>query len=225
MNRTTLAVAIVALGTSVAINPVFAAGQAPAGLEPLPLELPKPMFVGTPQNLKGVKQLEKPRGEPRPPFYAPAGVTNVAKGKPVTGSEEEPIVGEFEMATDGDKEAADGSYIELGPFLQHVTVDLGKEYDIYAVALWHYHKQARAYFDVIVQVSKDPDFIDAAIVYNNDLDNSAGLGIGKDNHYIETSEGRLIDAKGVRGRYVRCYSGGNNANDLNHIIEIEVYGK
>ena len=223
MIRTTLVVALIAVGTCVNLS--IADDKAPAGLKALPLELPKPMFVGTPQNLKGVKQLEAPRGKPRPPFYAPAGVTNVAKGKPATGSEEEPIVGEFTMVTDGDKEAADGSYVELGPFLQHVTVDLEKEYDIYALVLWHYHKQARAYFDVIIQVSKDPDFIDAVTIYNNDLDNSAGLGIGKDNHYIETSEGRLVDAKGARGRYVRCYSGGNNANDLNHIIELEVYGK
>ena len=62
-------------------------------------------------------------------------------------------------------------------------------------------------------------------VFNNDHDNSAGLGIGSDMHYVETSEGKLIDAKGVRGRYVRLYSGGNSNNDLNHYIEVEVYGK
>lgn len=45
--------------------------KAPAGMAALPLKLPKPMFVGTPQNIKGVKQLEKPLGKPRPPFFAP----------------------------------------------------------------------------------------------------------------------------------------------------------
>ena len=44
-------------------------------------------------------------------------------------------------------------------------------------------------------------------------------------HYVETAEGKLIDAKGVQGRYVRLYSKGNNNNDLNHYIEVEVYGK
>ncbi|HJO53399.1 MAG TPA: hypothetical protein QF373_02785, partial [Verrucomicrobiota bacterium] len=29
--------------------------KAPAGMAALPLTLPKPMFVGTPQNIKGVK--------------------------------------------------------------------------------------------------------------------------------------------------------------------------
>lgn len=194
-------------------------------MKPLPVELPKPMFVGTPQNIKGVANLEPPRGKPRPPFYAPAGVKNVAANRPVKGSDEEPIMGELKMITDGDKEAADGSYVELGPFLQYVTVDLGKEFDIYAVLVWHYHKQARVYFDVIVQVSKDPDFVEAVTIYNNDDDNSAGLGVGKDKHYVETNEGRLIDAKGAQGRYVRLYSNGNNASDLNHYIEVEVFGK
>jgi len=196
-----------------------------AGYEPLPLVLPRPMFVGTPTNIQGVTNLRKPRGKARPPFYAPAGCKNLALGKPVSGSDEEPIMGELEMVTDGDKEAADGSYVELGPFLQHVTIDLGEEHEIYAIVLWHFHKQARVYFDVVVQVAKDENFIDAVTVFNNDIDNSAGLGVGKDMHYVETNEGLLIDAKGVKGRYVRCYSQGNSSNDLNHYIEVEVWGK
>lgn len=197
----------------------------PAGMEVLPFELPKPMFVGTPTNIVGVPNLEKPRGKPRPPFYAPKGTVLVSKGKPVTGSDNEPIMGELEMITDGDKEAADGSYVELGPFKQFVTIDLEAEYEIYAVVVWHFHKQARVYFDVIAQTSTDKDFIDAKTIFNNDLDNTSGMGVGEDPHYVETSEGRLIDAKGVKGRFVRLYSTGNNANDLNHYIEVEVWGK
>ncbi len=194
-------------------------------LAPVDIELPKPMFVGTPQNIN-VSNLEEPLGKPRPPFLAPAGTKNIALGKSVAGSDEEPIIGELEMITDGDKEAADGSYVELGPFLQNVTVDLGAEYDIYAVLVWHYHKQPRVYFDVVVQVADDPDFItNVRTLFNNDTDNSSGLGAGPDMHYVETAEGKLIDAKGVRARYVRLYSGGNNANDLNHYIEVEVFGK
>jgi hypothetical protein len=195
-------------------------------LVPVPIELPRPMFVGTPQNIQGVTRLAKPLGKPRPPFLAPPGTQNVAFGKPVSGSDEEPIIGETEYITDGDKSAADGSYVELGPFVQHITIDLGAEFDIYAVLLWHYHKQARVYFDVIVQVADDPDFITGVTtLFNNDDDNSAGLGVGRDLHYVETNEGKLIDAKGTRARYVRLYSNGNNANDLNHYIEVEVFGK
>ncbi len=91
--------------------------------------------------------------------------------------------------------------------------------------VWHYHSQPRVYRDVIVQVSDDKDFLrGVTTVFNNDHDNSAGLGIGTDKEYIETSEGRLIDPKGARGRYVRLYSNGNTSNDLNHYVEVEIYG-
>ena len=192
---------------------------------PILIKLPKPMFVGTPQDTK-VPNLEKLRGKPRPPFYAPPSVKNVAFEKPVTSTDDMPIIGEIEMITDGDKEAADGSYVELGPSKQSVTIDLEAEYEIYAIVCWHFHKQARVYFDVVVQVASDPDFIsNVTILFNNDIDNSFGLGVGKDKHYTETAEGRLIAGKGVRARYVRLCSWGNNSNDLNHYIEVEVYGK
>jgi hypothetical protein len=61
-------------------------------------------------------------------------------------------------------------------------------------------------------------------VFNNDHDNSSKLAQGKDKEYIEVAEGRLIDPQGARGRYVRLYSRGNTTNDLNHYVEVEVYG-
>ena len=193
-------------------------------LAPIDIELPKPMFVGTPQNIN-VRNLEKPLGKPRPPFLAPAGTKNIALEKPVSSTDEEPIIGEIEMITDNDREAADGSYVELGPFQQHVTIDLESRSTIYAIVVWHYHKQARVYNDVIVQVADDPNFIkNVTTVFNNDDDNSAGMGVGTDLNYVETSEGKLIDAKGVQARYMRLYSNGNNNNDLNHYIEVGVYG-
>lgn len=196
-----------------------------ADLKPIPLELPEPMFVGTPQNLN-VPNLEKPLGKARPDFLAPAGTENVAFEKPVASTDDFPIIGEIEMITDGDKEAGDGSYVELGPFVQRVTIDLEAEYAIYAVVIWHFHKQARIYFDVIVQVSNDPEFKEGVTtIFNNDHDNTSKLGRGNDMNYVETAEGKLIDAKGVEARYVRCCSRGNSNNDLNHYIEVEAYGK
>jgi len=194
-------------------------------LVPIDIKLPKPMFVGTPQNMQ-VPNLEKPLGKPRPAFLAPKGTKNVSLGKPIASTDEEPIIGEISMITDNDREASDGSFVELGPFSQHVTIDLGSKHDIYAVVIWHFHKQPRVYFDIIVQVADDADFIsNVQTIFNNDLDNSSGQGVGTDMHYVETSEGKLIDAKGVQARYVRCYSNGNTNNDLNHYIEVEVYGK
>lgn len=195
------------------------------GLKPITIKLPKPMFVGTPQNVK-VPNLEKPLGKPRDPFLAPAGTVNVALNKPVTSSDMQPVIGELALVTDGDKEAEDGSYVELGPFLQHVTIDLKSRHSIYAVVIWHYHQQPVVYFDVIVQVSDDPSFKNGVqTIFNNDHDNSARMGAGKERNFIETAEGKLIDAKGVQGRYVRCLSNGNSGNDLNHYIEVEVYGQ
>lgn len=193
-------------------------------LAAIEIELPTPMFVGTPQNFR-VANLEKPLGKPRPPFLAPAGTVNVALDKPVSSSDEEPIIGELELVTDDDKEAADGSYVELGPFRQHVTIDLEGRHTIYALVMWHYHKQARVYTDVIVQVSDDPNFVTGVTtLFNNDDDNSSGWGVGADRHYVETSEGKLVDARGVQARYVRLFSNGSTSNDLNHYIEVAVYG-
>jgi hypothetical protein len=60
-------------------------------------------------------------------------------------------------------------------------------------------------------------------LFNNDIDNSAGLGVGDDMHYIDFNEGKLIDAGGVTARYVRLYSNGNTSNKLNHYVEVEVW--
>jgi len=207
-------------------TPAATQGQNSGDLVPIPLVLPKPQFVGTPENLSGVENLEKPLGKMRPPFYAPPGVQNIALNKPVTASEEEPIMGTLAMVVDGDKEASDGSVIELGPFGQWVQIDLGQTSDIYAIVAWHYHKSPRVYFDIVVQISDDPGFeTGVTTVFNNDMDNSLKMGAGANPHYVETAEGRLIDAKGIRGRYVRLYSQGNNQNDYSNYIEVEVFGK
>ena len=197
---------------------------AKAQMEPLDISLPQPMFVGTPTNFD-VERLEEPLGTARPPFLVPEGTMNVALGKPVYSSYE-PRIGELWRITDGYKEATSYSYVELGPGHQHITIDLEDLYTIYAVTIWHYHMSARVYLGVAVQVSDEPDFImDVETVFNNDLNNSLGFGLGEDYQYVETHEGKLIDARGTAGRYVRLHSMGNTENDLNHYIEVEVYGK
>lgn len=194
-----------------------------AGMKILELDLPKPVFVGTPKNIK-VENLEPPMK--REPLQVPEDVKLLSADKEVTASDEEPIIGEMEQLTDGDKEASDGSYVEFGPGVQWVQVDLGEQAEIFAIVVWHYHQQGRVYNDVVVRVADDPDFIsNVTTVFNNDHDNSANLGVGKDMAYVETNEGKLIDAKGAKGRYVRLYSNGSTANDTNHYIEVEVYGR
>jgi hypothetical protein len=207
---------------ALAVAPVSA--QAPAGQEELKLKLPKPMFIGTPTNIKSAN-LEPVTGKSRGPVYVPKGTVLLSGNKKVTSSDTEPVIGELDMLNDGEKAGGDGYFIELGPGPQWVQIDLGASHPLHAILAWHYHSQARVYRDVIVQVSDDPNFkAGVTTVFNNDHDNSSKLGAGKDKEYIEVAEGRLFDPKGVRARYVRLYSNGNTTNDLNHYVEVEVYG-
>jgi hypothetical protein len=218
-----LAGSLVLLVLGLAVLAPAAAAQDP-GQEVLQIKLPKPMFVGTPKNIR-TPNLETVTGRPRGPFMVPAGTALLSAGKPVAASDKEPVIGEIAFVTDGKKSGEDGYYVEFGPMLQWVQIDLGKSQELTAIVGWHYHSQARVYRDVIVQVSDDKDFISGVTtVFNNDHDNTAGLGAGKDKEYIETFDGRLFDPKGVKARYVRLTSAGNTSNDMNHYVEVEVYG-
>ena len=203
-----------------------AAAAATGNLEPIPLELPKPCFIGTLENLPPgthVKITEGP-AKPRDPFLAPKGAKNVAFKRPVTASDMEPVFGTLDLITNGSKEAVGDPYVELGPGVQWVQIDLGSPLAIHAILLWHDHHQPMVYYDVIIQVSDDKDFItNVRTLFNNDHDNSAGLGIGEDWGYFETNEGLLAPAKAVRARYVRLYSNGSTSDDLNRYTEVEVY--
>ena len=203
-----------------------AAAAATGNLEPIPLELPKPSFIGTLENLPPgthVKITEGP-AKPRDPFLAPKGAKNVAFKRPVTASDMEPVFGTLDLITNGSKEAVGDPYVELGPGVQWVQIDLGSPLAIHAILLWHDHHQPMVYYDVIIQVSDDKDFIEnVRTIFNNDHDNSAGLGIGEDWGYFECYEGQLFEAKAVRARYVRLYSNGSTGDDLNRYTEVEVY--
>lgn len=191
----------------------------------LELRLPKPAFRGTPTHIPPGTNLETPRKGPRPPLMVPPGTKLLSAGKPVTSSDTDPIIGHLKMVTDGEKDAKEGTYVELGPRLQWVQLDLKDKYALQAVVVWHYHANPRVYHDVVVQVADDADFIEnVRTIYNNDHDNSSGLGLGSEKEYWDTYEGRVLDAKGVAARYVRLYSNGSTADDQNHYTEVEVFG-
>jgi len=192
---------------------------------PLKTPLPPPVLVGTPVPVK------LPNLEPKPSdisLLVPVGTVNIAAGKPVTASDPEPLLGDLTLLTDGDKSADEGCFTEFGTGKQWVQIDLETNATIHAVWVWHFHSQSRAYLDVVAQVSDDPDFITGVTtLFNNDHDNSSGLGVGRDFAYLESNRGRLMPAPegGIRARYVRLYSSGNTTNGLNHYIEVEVFGQ
>ncbi|MSU49475.1 MAG: hypothetical protein EXS37_10380 [Opitutus sp.] len=189
----------------------------------LKVDMPKPLFAGTPRPIS-LANLE-PAGAKRADIMVPAGTALLSKGKTVTSSDALPVIGELSFLTDGDKTGIDGAYVELGPGVQWVQVDLGASAKIAAVAVWHFHSQARVYHDVVIQISNDKDFKSGVTtIFNNDDDNSAKFGKGKDLAYVETNNGRVLDAKGAAGRYVRLYSNGNTSDELNHYCEVEVFG-
>lgn len=196
-----------------------------ADLAPLPLDLPPAGYAGTPKEMPPDTTAEKPTGKPRPPFMAPKGVVNAALNKPVTSSDKVPITGELKQITDGKKDAFDENVVILRKRTQWVQVDLGASTEIYAILVWHEHKSPTIYRDVIIQVADDPDFVEnVRTIFNNDQDNSSGLGVGTDREYFENYEGRLFETKGVKARYVRCYTKGSIDSALNVYTEIEVFG-
>jgi hypothetical protein len=217
-----------ALGTALFISNLTCVPQiraADASLAPLPLELPAPTLKGTPEDLPAGPNIEPRSDKPRPPFMAPKGTKNLSVKKKATGSDARPFTGSYDQVTDGEKEAFDDQVIEMRRGVQWVQVDLGAPATIYAAVLWHDHRWLQVYKCVIVQVADDPDFTsNVRTVFNNDMDNSAGRGIGTDKQYFETEQGKLIDAKGVKARYVRAYSKGSNLSAINCIQELEVYG-
>lgn len=188
-------------------------------------EFPKPMFIGTPVPAE-LPNLETPDpSKVVKSFKAPKGTVLLSKEKEVTSSDEFPIIGDLTLVTDGDPDGSDGCFVELAPGPQWVQIDLGEAASIHKILVWHYHKQAQAYVDVVVQVSDDPEFAEGVTtLYNSDHDDSLGLGKGDDMAYIETNHGRVVDGKGTKARYVRLHSNGNTSNEMNHYCEVSVYG-
>ena len=197
-------------------------GGTPGG-DPLAVEFPPELIEGTPKPMNVPNLVQVP--EKAPTFLVPKGTALLSKGKKVTSSDDNPIIGTLDLITDGDKQAGEGYFVELLDGTQWVQIDLEKSAAVHAVCLWHFHSQRRAYHDVIVQISDDPEFkTGVTTVYNNDYDDSSKLGKGSDNPYVESRFGLIADGKGTKGRYVRLYSNGNTSNDMNHYCEVSVYG-
>ena len=194
-----------------------------AGGVALAIDFPPELIEGTPKAMNVPNLVQVP--DKAPTFLVPKDAVLLSKGKKVTSSDKDPIIGTLDLITDGDKQAGEGYFVELLEGPQWVQLDLEKSAAINAVCVWHYHSQKRAYKGVVIQISDDAEFkTGVTTIYNNDYENVCKLGKGTDNPYVESRFGLIADGKGTKGRYVRLYSNGNTSNEMNHYIEVEVYG-
>ncbi len=214
------------LALAIVATALISARAADNNMVPLDLKLPPPAFKGTPKDIQLSDYVEPLSDKPRPPMMVPAGLKNIAQGAKVTSSDKNATAEALAKVTDGDKDASEQSIIYMRKGTQYLQLDFGAAQEMFAVVIWHAHNSAKVYHDVIVQVSDDQDFLkEVKTIFNNDQDNSSGLGVGKDREFFETHEGKLIDAKGAKGRYMRVYSKGSTESALNEYTEIEVHGR
>jgi len=200
----------------------FSSGQK---LVKLDLSLPEGVAVSAPA-IPSDSTAKPLSSEPRGSVMVNEGTKLLSRGKPVTGSEEEPIIGELEQITDGEKSAEEGGYVELGMGEQYVQIDLGGTYELAAAVIWRDYRGPKIYRDVVVQTADDAEFKNnVKTLFNNDQNDSLKLGPGKDIEYVESYEGKLVRMKGTRARFVRVYSNENFSDNMNRYAEIEVFGK
>src|ERR1700728_1746455 len=181
-----------------------------SNLVPLRLKLPAPAFVGTPKDTPAGSNVEKASDKPAGPLMIPRDAKNIAPGSKITTSDTNVLVSSLSKITDGNKEADDANLVLLRKGAQFVEFDLGSVNEIFAIVIWHAHDTPKVYHSVVAQVADDADFnANVRTLFNNDGANAAGRGAGTDREYFETFEGKTIDAKGAKARYVRLYSKGS----------------
>ncbi|MDG0792539.1 discoidin domain-containing protein [Cohnella ginsengisoli] len=162
-------------------------------------------------------------------------VANVAFGKTVTSNAASPSGQPLSALTDGvtasDKYVLYG--VSDGP--KYAQVDLGKAYDVTRVNIrndWGTATTYRTGKDLIVQLSNDSTFASGVTTFfNNDGDNSSGLGAGTDAEYVEPGDGSGKDIllnDTVNARYVRYWANGHvringTVNLVDTPVEIEAY--
>ncbi len=154
---------------------------------------------------------------------------NLSKGKTVTYSairSGESTGVPVSYLTDGDTSLTHLVAVGNASQLVSVTVNLPQASTITRLKMWHYWGDGRTYHDVIVQLSSTANFSSGVTtVFNNDTNNSAGLGVGTDAEYAETSAGKeIVLPAPVIAQYARFYIAANSVNTFNHYVELQVFG-
>ena len=160
---------------------------------------------------------------------------NLALGKEVTvkksaDDSEENVNGERpqEMVTDGIINS--DNYCDFGMDDErrsaYLQVDLGADNLISKINMWRYWKDGRTYDATVIAVSDNKDFTNPAVVYNSDSGNVHGFGVGQDELYAETENGKEFKLSSpIKARYVRVYTYGvKDGGTTNHVVELQVLG-
>lgn len=162
-------------------------------------------------------------------------VVNVAIGKTVSSNAVSPSGQPLSALTDGVKTTDKYVLYGVSDGPKYAQVDLGQAYDVARVNIrndWGAAGTYRTGKDLIVQLSNDPAFASGVTtVFNNDGDNSSGLGAGTDAEYVEPGDGSgkdILLADTVNARYVRYWANGHvringTVNLVDTPVEIEVY--
>ncbi len=177
----------------------------------------------------------------RDAFWVNKGVVNVAKGKLVTANKV--VFGEITTVTDGDincvatdfvfkltGEDAEGEEEDVTPA---VTVDLGKDYEVEGICVWHNYKRPIIFENIVVQISTDKNFPEdkTTTIFNNDYEDMIGFGEGKNKLFPASVWGELIrvgkEGSGQKARYVRVYTEGvlNDFSSMPAFLEVGVYAR
>jgi hypothetical protein len=191
-------------------------------------EIPPPHSSGTPKEIKSDNLEPDPGpGKYRAPIMVPAGFDKkLTTEDTIVTTSEDAVTGDNEYVVDADKPPDATCMLQLHGGVQWVQLDLGSEKTISAVCIWHDQGDDRVYKDVIVQLPNDQKFEKGVTtIFNNDHDNTSKLGKGTDKEYRERNDGRPIDGKMTKARFVRCYSAGSTSEPVNNYVEIEVFGK
>lgn len=166
----------------------------------------------------------------RAPFMMPVGTVNLARSRPVRCSDESTVIGDPAQITDGLMKSDEFHFVELGPGLDWVQIDLGAVRTIQGIVVWHYYRAPVIYNDVVVRIADEPSFQHPVTLFNNDHDNSSGLGRGSDPAFYSRWWGEIIDARGgfyegTPARYVRVYTADGVEGEPTRFVEVAVYGR
>ncbi|TLS50664.1 hypothetical protein FE782_18335 [Paenibacillus antri] len=141
------------------------------------------------------------------------------------------------ILTDGVRTTSEYALISTSSGAKYVQVNLGEPHSITKVNLLNDYNpdSPRIGKDIVVQLSNDPTFATGVTtVYNNDTDNSAGLGAGSDPEYTEPSSGAGLTVTlgaPITAQYVRYWANGHTRtqtsayNAVNTPVEVEVYAR